>query len=106
MIVEMVKEWREYNETHQISGFPKSIFRNPVDDFAYYIDHLDDYNPSEGMVPSTTYFCLDEEKKMLVGAVNIRHHLNDYFLRYVGHVGDGIRPFMMVCPQSLYQPVS
>ena len=27
----------------------------------------------------------------MVGAVNIRHDLNDYLLKYGGHIGDGIR---------------
>ncbi len=27
-----------------------------------------------------------------MGAVNIRHYLNDYLLQYGGHIGDGIRP--------------
>ena len=28
----------------------------------------------------------------MVGAVNIRHYLNEYLLKYGGHIGDGIRP--------------
>ena len=28
----------------------------------------------------------------MVGAVNIRHDLNYYLLKYGGHIGDGIRP--------------
>ena len=28
----------------------------------------------------------------MVGAVNIRHKLNEYLLQYGGHIGDGIRP--------------
>ena len=28
----------------------------------------------------------------MVGAVNIRHELNDYLLNYGGHIGDGVRP--------------
>lgn len=28
----------------------------------------------------------------MVGAINIRHYLNDYLLNYGGHIGDGIRP--------------
>ena len=28
----------------------------------------------------------------MVGAVNIRHYLNEHFLAYGGHIGDGIRP--------------
>lgn len=28
----------------------------------------------------------------MVGAINIRHKLNDYLLNYGGHIGDGVRP--------------
>lgn len=45
----------------------------------------------EGLVPAHTYFLVSEDKKV-VGAVNIRHYLNDYLLSYGGHIGYGIRP--------------
>ena len=35
---------------------------------------------------------LDVDRNILLGAVNIRHYLNDYLLNYAGHIGDGIRP--------------
>ena len=38
------------------------------------------------------FFLLDEDRNRLLGAVNIRHRLNDYLLREGGHIGDGIRP--------------
>ena len=34
----------------------------------------------------------DDERNIMVGAVNIRHKLNEYLLQYGGHIGDGIRP--------------
>ena len=46
----------------------------------------------QGFVPDSTYFALDIERNNFVGAVNIRHYLNDYLLQYAGHIGDGIRP--------------
>lgn len=42
--------------------------------------------------PSTTFFLLDDERNILLGAVSIRHDLNDHLLQYAGHIGDGIRP--------------
>ena len=45
-----------------------------------------------GFVPATTYFCLDTERDILVGAVNIRHRLNESLLQDGGHIGDGVRP--------------
>lgn len=43
-------------------------------------------------VPDTTLFCLDKDKNIFVGAVNIRHYLNDALLKTGGHIGVGIRP--------------
>ena len=46
----------------------------------------------EWKVPESVFFLLDEERDRLLGAVNIRHYLNDYLLKEGGHIGDGIRP--------------
>lgn len=46
----------------------------------------------DGLVPDSTFFCLDEERNIIVGAVNIRHCLNEHLLAHGGHIGDGIRP--------------
>ncbi len=45
-----------------------------------------------GWVLDTTLFCLDKDRNIFVGAVNIRHYLNDELLKTGGHIGDGIRP--------------
>ena len=45
----------------------------------------------KGLVPSSIYFLMDEDKK-IYGAIDIRHELNDYLLRYGGHIGYGLRP--------------
>ena len=47
---------------------------------------------SDGLVPDSTFFCLDVERDIMVGAVNIRHYLNDNLLHFGGHIGDGVRP--------------
>ena len=36
--------------------------------------------------------CLDKDRNIFVGAVNIRHYLNDSLLKTGGHIGDGVRP--------------
>ncbi len=43
-------------------------------------------------VPDTTLFCLDRDRNIFVGAVSIRHYLNDKLLKTGGRIGDGIRP--------------
>lgn len=92
-IIDMVKEWTAYNNAHPEENVsPYAIFRNDYHDFDYYLEHLEYKEPKDGLVPDSTFFCLDEERNILVGAVNIRHDLNDYLLKYGGHIGDGIRP--------------
>ena len=41
-------------------------------------------------VPATTYFAVVGER--IVGTVQVRHKLNDFLLRYGGHIGYGVRP--------------
>lgn len=91
-IIDMIDEWKLYNETHDTNASPASIFKNMDKDFEYYIEHLEVKKNNNGLVPDSTFFCLDVERNVMVGAVNIRHELNDYLLKYGGHIGDGIRP--------------
>ena len=92
-IIDMLKEWIDYNENHpEANTSPNAIFRNNYEDFAYYLEHLEYKEPQEGLVPDSTFFCFDGKRNLMVGAVNIRHDLNDYLLKYGGHIGDGIRP--------------
>ncbi|HIV39859.1 MAG TPA: GNAT family N-acetyltransferase [Candidatus Blautia stercorigallinarum] len=92
-IIDMLKEWIDYNENHpEANTSPYAIFRNDYHDFDYYLKHLEYKEPQEGLVPDSTFFCFDEKRNLMVGAVNIRHDLNDYLLKYGGHIGDGIRP--------------
>lgn len=39
----------------------------------------------------TILFCLDIERDIFVGTVNIRHYLNESLLLNGGHIGDGVR---------------
>lgn len=92
-IIEMLEEWTEYNKNHpEENTSPYAIFRYDYHDFDHYIASIDNKAPKNGLVPDTTFFCLDEERNIMVGAINIRHYLNEYLLNYGGHIGDGIRP--------------
>lgn len=71
---------------------PYAIRRLDYNDFEYYCDNLEVKDTSKGLVPDSTFFCLDEERNIVVGAVNIRHYLNDALLLNGGHIGDGVRP--------------
>lgn len=41
--------------------------------------------------PAHTYFLIQEDKR-IIGAINIRHDLNEYLFNFGGHIGYGIRP--------------
>ena len=95
-ILDMLREWRAYNQAHpEANRSPWAIFRNDEGDFDSYLEGLDHRGSEAGMVPDSTYFCLDEDRGILVGAVNIRHSLNDYLLRRLG-----IRKVLMVCDKD------
>ena len=91
-IITMLKEWKEYNDTHDVNGSPWAIFKNGYDDFDFYLSNLETSEPKDGWGPDSTFFCFDEQRDIMVGAVNIRHCLNDHLLLCGGHIGDGIRP--------------
>lgn len=71
---------------------PAAIRRHDFRDFEGYINELELTEERDGLVPATTLFCLDEERNIFVGAVDIRHYLNDGLLFAGGHIGDGVRP--------------
>lgn len=93
-LFDMLSEWSEYNNTHKVANHsPWAIFRNDFHDFDYYLENLEITKETEdGRVPDTTLFCLDKDRNVFVGAVNIRHYLNEGLLATGGHIGDGVRP--------------
>ena len=89
----MLTEWKADIEKNHTNHSPWMIFRNDFNDFDYYLENLEIKEETEdGRVPDTTLFCLDKDRNIFVGAVNIRHYLNEGLLRTGGHIGDGIRP--------------
>lgn len=102
MIIKLVKLSHEYKKhltdmmdewlTIEKKFSPYMIRRNDYLDFDYYLQNLEIKQETNGRVPDSTFFCLDVERDIFVGAVNIRHYLNDQLLFSGGHIGDGIRP--------------
>ena len=89
---EMLDEWKADQELHHTDRSPWAVFRNDWHDFDRYLENLERRTESDGLVPDSVFFLLDEERDRLLGAVNIRHYLNERLLREGGHIGDGIRP--------------
>lgn len=87
LLVDMLDEWTRSGERI----IPSAIAKGDCRDYDGYVKKLD--NPgSDTLVPDSTYFCLDDERNIFVGAVNIRHCLNESLLFDGGHIGDGVRP--------------
>lgn len=87
-ICDMMDEWRAAGETI----IPNAIARRDHHDFAAYLASLEHDGGVPGQVPESTFFCLDAARGRLVGAVSIRHRLNERLLLTAGHIGDGVRP--------------
>ena len=92
-LFEMLEEWKKDIIVNHTDMSPWKIWANDFHDFDYYMNNLDTKEENKnGWVPDTTLFCLDKDRNIFVGAVNIRHYLNDALLKTGGHIGDGIRP--------------
>lgn len=89
---EMIDEWKADQEINQTNRSPWAIFKNDYHDFDDYLEHLELKTATKDRVPDSVFFLLDEDNNRLLGAVNIRHYLNEDLLKEGGHIGDGIRP--------------
>lgn len=87
-ICDMLREWYATGE----KIIPYAIRKRGYEDFPAYMESLEVKEDGGPLVPDSTFFCLDTERGIVVGAVNIRHYLNDSLLLNGGHIGDGVRP--------------
>ena len=88
LLDDMMSEWLAVEQ--QFS--PYVIRKNDYRDFDHYLADLETKTEHDGRVPDSVFFCLDCDRNIFVGAVGIRHYLNDDLLYTGGHIGDGIRP--------------
>jgi len=92
-LFDMLTEWKQDIIENHTNKSPWKIWAHDFHDFENYIQSLETKEGGgENWVPDTTLFCRDKDRNVLVGAVNIRHRLNDALLKSGGHIGDGIRP--------------
>lgn len=86
-LFDIMEEWTSSDE----KIMPTAIAINDYHDFDYYMNHLCREKEINGIVPETTFFCLDLDRNIFVGAVTARHYLTERLLNS-GLIGDGIRP--------------
>ena len=91
-IFEMVKEFKD-NSENRIPG------SGSIEDFVSYKEWLEKiklYSNKEllpkGKVSSIQFITVRKEDNKIIGFLNLRHELNDYLLKFGGHVGGSIRP--------------
>ncbi|MBQ2062303.1 MAG: GNAT family N-acetyltransferase [Oscillospiraceae bacterium] len=79
----------EYIENH-ISTYN---FTNPYscDVFVKFDNYRNERNLRPDRVGADYYWLVDDEKKLFIGEVTIRHKLNDALMHSGGHIGYGIR---------------
>jgi predicted acetyltransferase len=87
-LVDMMDEWLAVEQDFS----PYMIRRNDHHDFDHYLENLEIKEETVDRVPDSTFFCLDLDRNIFVGAINIRHYLNQNLLNTGGHIGDGVRP--------------
>lgn len=87
---EMIREWEAAGE--KMEPF---VLRMDHSNFAEYLKILHDMKVqptgAKKTVNSSTYWLVNGSGEVL-GAVNIRHRLNEHLLKIGGHIGIGIRP--------------
>ena len=66
------------------------------DSFAEWLVRLQNMAHEEtvavGHMPANTFFAVRKSDSKVVGIVDVRHRLNDYMLKYAGHIGYTVLP--------------
>ena len=74
---------------------PKPMIIKDEEEYDDFLKNINDYREWKNLKPErvkcTLYFLIDNEEK-IVGAIHIRHELNDDLKRNGGNIGYGIRP--------------
>lgn len=89
----MMDEWNM--EGSRIAPWSLNIKYHTLEFFYEMIKRVQEVEKGENLgeyAASTTYWLYDDEKNILLGASNLRHHLTEVGLKTWGHIGYGIRP--------------
>lgn len=90
LLIKYIEEWNTTRE----KIIPYSVRKNDYKDKIKYLENLEIKKEDKkiDLVEDSTWFCLDTDENIFVGAVNIRHKLNEKLLLNGGHIGDGVLP--------------
>lgn len=90
--LDMMEEWRAEGEAiipSAISDVTAENFEDMV--LKFQRDEIEEF-VLPPYVPATLLWAYEEERDRILGAVHIRHRLNEALRMDGGHIGDGIRP--------------
>jgi predicted acetyltransferase len=85
--VDFANEWKEQKE--EIIPFSASLNGNNFEQFVTETKLMTTNAPTPFVNATTLFLTLGDK---IVGAINIRHSLNEYLLNFGGHIGYGICP--------------
>ncbi len=89
--MDFAEEWKSNHE--HITPYSARLLKNTYEDWVLDMESRE--NPEtcpSNFVSAHTYFLLDGEQEGIIGAINIRHCLNEYLFNFGGHIGYGVRP--------------
>ena len=89
-----IREHRAYqSEINGSAGLHHYLDRDAYAEWVeMVVSQTDIANVPEGNMPRFTYFYIKDDSARIIGMINIRLALNDFFRRESGHIGYGIRP--------------
>lgn len=89
--IDMLQEWHVSGEEPE-----PWVLKEDYSDFPAMVQKFEDQSQGigipAGFVSSSTFWAYDDTTDQIVGAVNIRHALNEFLLAAWGNIGYGVRP--------------
>lgn len=86
--LDFAREWEEHGES--ITPYSARLLDQTYAQWHAMLARIEKESV-QGLVPAHTFFYLDDAGR-IVGALNLRHELNDYLMQCGGHIGYGVRP--------------
>lgn len=88
-----LESYREACEEYRERGIRDYSFTNPenCDIFGKFENYRHERNLKSNRVGSDYYWLVDEDEKLFIGEITIRHRLNEALLLRGGHIGYGVR---------------
>lgn len=86
---DMMEEWNSHG-----GRLNPSALQNNGNDYEKWLERLKEDKEIDSLdrVPQSLFFLIRNHDRKILGAISIRHKLNDSLLKTGGHIGYGIRP--------------